>query len=351
MDIPAHVQTALGVAAQVSEEELAIAADATGFIQDVFGLTGQEFASSANLALSYGVQFYVIIPTRSSRAWRYLELLNLGIPECRAVCTPEASAEKPPTAAGQVLAAAWFINLPIIADTAVKDRLVVSYYASTMPPTFSSRLVHEWAEICPLFEGVLVQPVWLSNNQITITGDARIKLAHTPSLRFEELFLEAVSEVKTKWRFLSTYRVLEHGYLTEVFQKLQNGFFASPQENLSAALNSLESELKQFIALVEAVGIKSYFETFYDEFEKVKLKGNRFSAAIENSIMKSGQIKQVQGKWQKGVLIYYKIRCAIVHAGVGSPIFDAYPDGKECLDELLPTCELLMLKFLGLSVA
>lgn len=353
MDIPAHVQAALECGTQISEEELAGAAEATGFIQDVFGLSGQEFATSAILAMNGSVRFDVLTATRPTRTWRYLELLKGGTAECAAICTPEVTAGKPSTAAGQVLAAAWFSGQPVVTDAVVKDQIVVSSYASAgTPPKFSSRLVHEWADVCPLFDGSAVPPVWVSKSQIVIAAGARIDGTHNPALRFDELFLEAISEVKTKWRFLSTYRVLEHGYLSEVFQTLQAEFFASPKESVSAALNSLESELKQFIALVEAASLKNQFEVFYDEFEKIKSGGNRFAVAIDRSLTtKGGQIKQVQGKWQKGVLIYYKMRCAIVHAGIASPMFDAYPDGSECLNALMPTCELLMLDFLGLSVA
>lgn len=352
MDIPAHVQAATGCGAQIGEEELANAVDVSDFIQDAFGLSGQEFSASATLALSGNFRFEVITATRPTRTWRYLELSKGGTVECTAICIPDESAGKPSTAAGQMLAAAWFLDQPVVVDAVVKNQTVVSCYAATGTLSkFSSRLVREWSEVCPFFEGSAVPPVWVSGSQLGIASDARINGIHNPALRFEELFLEAISEVKTKWRFLSTYRVLEHGYLSEVFQTLQAGFFASPKESISAASESLESEFKQFLALVEAASLQNQFETFYDEFEKAKSGGNRFAVAIDRSITKSGQVKQAQGKWQKGVLIYYKIRCAIVHAGIASPMFDAYPDGPECLEVLMPTCELLMLQFLGLTVA
>jgi hypothetical protein len=91
--------------------------------------------------------------------------------------------------------------------------------------------------------------------------------------------------------------------------------------------------------------------TLHDEFEKSKNSGNRFAAALEHSFQHSGQPKTIKGKGQKGVLICYKIRCAIVHAGASSPIFDAYPDGPACLEPLLPVCELAVLQFMGIAAA
>ena len=200
-------------------------------------------------------------------------------------------------------------------------------------------------------DGVKVPPVWFAKCQIVIADQARVISSSNASLRFEELFLEAVSEVKTKWRFLSLYRALEHGYLSELFHVLEGQFFAAPRESVTAALAALDSELSQFITLAEGAAINAHFEAFCDEFESIKTAGNRFALAVDRSIDKSGQLKALNGKWQKGVLIFYKIRCAIVHAGMSSPIFDAYPDGTACLDRLLPISEAAVLDYLGLSVA
>jgi hypothetical protein len=352
MELPAHVSGALGIGTQATEEELANAADAGTFTRDVFGLSGQEFATAAVLGLSTTSQFQVVRATRPTREWKYLELLYGGTVECTAVITPDESVAKPPTAAGQALAAAWFTIPTVIDGMAITPQAVISAYpvGGTLF-AFSSRLVREWSDACPVFEGSAVVPAWVSRAQIAISGNGRIDGGRNNRHRFAALFLEAVSEAKAKWRFLSTYRVLEHGYLAEVFQTIQSGFFTSPRETLEIGLDSLGSEIKQFVALVDASGLQTQFETFHDRFEQCKTAGNMFAVALDRSMTKSGQVKQVQGKWQKGVLIFYKVRCSVVHAGITSPMFDAYADGTACLEALLPTCEQVMLAFLGIEVA
>lgn len=352
MELPAHVYGELGINSQATEEEIATAADAGTFTQDVFGISGQEFATAAAQALSQSFQFRVERVARPIQGWKYLELLNAGTVVSMAVLTPVEFEEKPSTAAGQTLAAAWFTNPSIIDGQKIKTQSVVSAYRVGGPLIdFSSRLVLEWAAACLLFDGSMTSPSWILKAQISIAGEGRISSANNHGFRFEALFLEAVSEVKAKWRFLSTYRVLEHGYLSEVFQAVQAGFFTSPKETLEIGLDSLGSELKQFIALVNAAGLQTQFETFHDQFDQCIAGGNRFAIALNHSITKTGQTKQVNSKWQKGVLLFYKVRCAVVHAGITSPIFDAYPDGAACLETLLPTCEQVMLDFLGISVA
>ena len=103
------------------------------------------------------------------------------------------------------------------------------------------------------------------------------------------------------------------------------------KESLAAAATSLDSELNQFLALVQTSTLEKHFESVHDAFENARISGNRFAAALEHSFKQTGQIKVAKGKWQKGVLICYKIRCAIVHAGLTSPLFDAYADGPTCL--------------------
>ena len=352
MILPEHVCRALGIGGQATEDELASLADASSFTQDVFGLSGQEFAIAASMGLNQSLRFRVAPTIRPTQEWKYLELLNLGATECMAVLTPADTTEKPSTAAGQALAAAWIANPMVMTGNAITAQSLVSgHQVGGVPSDFSLRLIGEWAEACPLFVGSVACPAWISKTQITLDPSGKIKGANTHGQRFEALFLEAISEVKAKWRFLSIYRVLEHGYLSEVFQTIQAGFFASPKETLEAGLNSLESEVKQFVALVNAAGLTGQFEVFHDEFDQCKTGGNRFSTALDHSITKGGQIKQLTGKWQKGVLLFYKVRCAVVHAGIASPMFDAYPDGPACLEKLLPTCEQIMFDFLGVSMA
>lgn len=350
MDIPQHVQAALGVASAITEQDLA-AHEATGqFAQAIFGLSGAEFAAAAANATDGGTSFSVLSAKRVPLSWKYLEIMHDGTLECAGVCTPESGGAAPPTAASQVLVGAWFSDHTLLDGNNIAPRKIVRRVrtASTVS-AFPVRLLNEWAEACPLLDGCAVPPIWITKEQMQMMPGSRIQLGQVPGFRFQDLFVESVSEVKTKWRYLSLYRIFEHGYLSEVFDSLKAAFFASPKESLAAATTSLDSELNQFLALVQNAGLDSHFAALHDEFEKSRASGNRFASALEHSFQQSGQLKSVKSKGQKGVLICYKIRCAIVHAGVSSPIFDAYPDGPACLESLLPVCESAVLQFVGVS--
>ncbi len=350
MELPLHVQTALGVGSSITEEDLAMHEAAGQFAQTTFGLSGAELASAATSATSGTTFFSCAMAKRGPLSWKYLEILLDGTVECAGVCTPASDGGPPPTAASQVLVGAWFSDQTLLDGTNIAPmRIVRGVKAGNAATTFPSRLFDEWAETCPLLDGSASLPVWATKNQIQIKSASRIQVEQLPGFGFKDLFLEAVSEVKTKWRYLSLYRIFEHGYLSEVFETLKSTFFASPKESLATATTSLDSELNQFLALVQNAGLDGHFAALVDEFDKAKATGNRFAAALERSFQQTGQLKAIKGQGQKGVLICYKIRCAIVHAGMSSPIFDAYPDGPICLELLLPVCESAVLHFAGLT--
>jgi hypothetical protein len=203
---------------------------------------------------------------------------------------------------------------------------------------------------CALLEAIPSAPSWVNRNQVQIATNARLISAQSPNLNYKELLLEAISEFKTKWRFISLYRVLEHGYLSEIFQTLTNSFFSAPKDSLKVAAESVQNELMQFVSFAEAASLQNQFEALYDEFELVKNAGNQFALALEHSIQQGGQQTQTKNRWQAGVLVCYKIRCAIVHAGLSAPVYDVYPDGPALLEALLPTFEFVALTFLGVTV-
>ena len=169
-------------------------------------------------------------------------------------------------------------------------------------------------------------------------------------LKYKELFLEAVAEYKNKWRFVSLYRILEHGCLFEIFQRLSVAFFSAPKDSLKIAQDCVQSELKQFLSFVEQASLQTQFESLFDQFEAAMAGGNQFAIAVEHSIQQNDQKNQGVGRWKAGVVVCYKIRCAIVHAGLSAPIFDAYPDGSFLLEALLPSLESTALSFLGVTI-
>ena len=350
MQLPQHVQAVLGVGSPITEDDLGAHETTAQFAQTTFGLSGAEFASAATASVGGQSAFAVLPAKRAPGTWKYLEISHDGLIECSGVCTPENGAGLPPTAASQVLVGAWFTEPTLlVGNSVVPKKVVQSTRAGSNGLAFPLRLMAEWAEVCPLLESSAIPPIWVSKTQIQLASGTRVQLGQVPGLRFQDLFIEVVSEVKTKWRYLSLYRVFEYGYLFDIFETLKSGFFASPKESLAAAASSLDSELNQFLALAQNAGLQYHFASLHDAFEKSRASGNRFAAALEHSIQQSGILKGIKGRDQKGVLICYKIRCAIVHAGAHSPIFDAYPDGPPCLESMLPICEAGVLKFLGIS--
>ena len=351
MNLPQHVQKALGVTCPITATDLAVSSTASQFAQTSFGLSGEEFAFAADNA-SAGNSVYSVLPTvRVSHSWNFLEILHDGVTDCLGVCTPENSAGAPPTSASQFLVGAWFSDSTLLDKDKMilPQKIVKAVRSGITPQPFSVRLLAEWASICPLLEGTAVPPCWVSKNQLQLTSGSRLLAGMVSACRFQDLFIEAVSEVKTKWRFLSLYRIFEHGYLSGIFETLQSNFFDAPKESLNDATKSIASELNQFLLLVQQAGLDNTFESIYDEFEKMMSARNRFALALERSFQKDRQLDTLTTRSQKGVLVCYKIRCAIVHAGVSAPIFDAFRDGAACLEALLPVCELAVLQFLGIK--
>jgi hypothetical protein len=127
--------------------------------------------------------------------------------------------------------------------------------------------------------------------------------------------------------------------------------YYSNRDKLIHAVAAVESELNQFISLADKGNLKQEFEYLFDAFENAQAVPNSFALAVDRSIQIGGQLKKWNFRWQHGVLVCYKTRSAIVHAGLSSPIFDAYPDGPACLDMLLPHLESIGLKYLKITSA
>jgi hypothetical protein len=350
MELRQHVQEALGVASPITESDLAAHVATAQFAQTTFGLSGTEFASAAANATSIAGSFIVTDAKRVSQAWKYLEILVDGAFQCAGVCTPEVGVGAPPTAAAQVLVGAWLSEpTTLVGNALAPKKCVYSVMDAGGTASFPFRLVKEWSQVWPLLEGSATPPIWVSKDQMQLLSNSRLLEKTVPATRFQDLLLEAVSEVKAKWRYLSIYRILEHGYLATVFETLRSSFFSSPKESIASAATALDSELNQFFALAQNAALQVYFESLHDAFYRARASGNRFASALEHSLNQTGQVKLAKNKSQKGVLICYKTRCAIVHAGASSPIFDAYPDGPECLEIMLPECESALLQFVGIT--
>jgi hypothetical protein len=352
MEIPYHVQVALDISSPITPEELSERTDESTFIRQVFDLNGNEFLEAATAAVDAQTTYSVTAASRATKYWQYLEVERNGTTCATVLCTPLPNNTPPTTTAmSQMLVNAWFTNDSLVVGNQIAPgHTIFGYQHGEAPSTFTENITKKWAEVCSIVEELSVKPAWLGNRVVTIGSNSKVEDLPSGHYRFQQLFLETLSETKNKWRFLSLYQIIEHGYLTEVFNKLTKNFFNSPADRLTEALKSVESELNQLSQLVHASSLAGRFEEFCDKFEEIKRSGNRFAYAIEHSLNQKDQLSG-KDKAQKGVLFFYKIRCAIVHSGLSSPIFGAYQDGDSCLESLLPICENIVLDYLGISIA
>lgn len=163
-----------------------------------------------------------------------------------------------------------------------------------------------------------------------------------------KLFGEAARETKIKWKFLGLYRILEFGYLSNVLEGIQRDFLADPTMAVGDATEALKNEFNQFRNLSQQCNLDNYFEALADEFKELVASNNKFACALERRLGKDQRLKNHPGPAAKGVLVTYSIRCAIVHAGEGSLLFDSYFDAKSGLNCLIKHLECAVLSYLGI---
>ena len=351
MELPEQVQNALGIGATITEQELIEAADACPLVTSTLGLSGREFADAV-IDAATGAVITVTLPRRVNlNHWNYCEIANQGGVESWFLTTPNSAASLPATKIGKSLVSAWIQNPSVVNDGQVATGILIQ---SQMPggvlTSFSGRFAAEWADACFLLDGIPNRPAWVTGNQINVVANARLNGPLARNQNYEQVFLRAIAEHRAHWRFLSLYRVFEHGYLSAIFQTLESTFFGSPKESLDTATKSVSNEIRQFVTLVGNASLTAGFEVFHDTFDHQKSSGNQLAIAIDRSIQQNDQQKLVQGKWQMGVLFAYKMRCSVVHAGLSAPVFDAYADGPALFEAMLPCFESSVLQFLGLVV-
>jgi hypothetical protein len=171
------------------------------------------------------------------------------------------------------------------------------------------------------------------------TGDGRgVKVAL-------DCLLNSYATSPLKFRFLELYRVMEALFIADVKSRLLAAFDAEPTIALNDALEALQSELKQIIALAEPHD--DLFQEFWTLLDALR-NTNQFATALFRRLDK----KKLNGgpKWQTGAALIYQIRCAVVHAGEKDMIFENFPDGDAAVKAILPTVERAALKMLGITL-
>ncbi|CAN7660044.1 hypothetical protein [Pseudomonas sp. LjRoot263] len=156
---------------------------------------------------------------------------------------------------------------------------------------------------------------------------------------------EAVSESRIKWRFLLLYRILEHGYIRNLLELIQQNIFFKPKDTLTKATETLTNEYSQLTNLIEQNGLIPLFDKIQKATHHTT---NLYLGAIKEKLEQDSRAKN--GKpFQKGAYIIYQIRCSIVHAGEMSIFYDKYPDAESGLHELYDLFDNAVFKYLGIE--
>ncbi|MNY54519.1 hypothetical protein D3C86_1904050 [compost metagenome] len=100
--------------------------------------------------------------------------------------------------------------------------------------------------------------------------------------------------------------------------------------------------------LAEKSGLTAEFETFGIEVGALMAAGNVFITMLDRSAKADSLYGQ--GGFKKAVLLFYKLRCSIAHAGTSSVIFEQFPDSNLAALALLPSIEAIALKSLKISI-
>lgn len=350
MDLPEHVSTALGVASSITEDELAANGSVGQFALEVFGLSAADLASEAAETLGQQHACTVLQARQPPEKWLSLEIRLEDTTRVIGVCTPRPDAGAPPTDIGRALVGAWIAKEEIVNDKVVEAGLFVETRRGVLERSdFPSRCIGEWAKACALLENADRPPVWLGNSLVQIGSGARI-LAGQPNMQFHDVFVEILSEVKPKWRFISLYRVFEHGYLELLFNKFRDGFFTAPRESAESLRSALDSEQAQFLELVREAKLEPHFDAIYGGFASLE-NSNRFAATIGRVLKSRGSGAELaKSRAEKAVAMCYQVRCAIVHAGSAAPVFEKFPDAPALLEAVLPDFERAVLEFVGMDL-
>lgn len=345
--LPGHIGDQLGVQGAIDKEALVVKLEAAQEHLAPFGLSAEEIAEALFAGELPEGETNSEAQYRHLESWMSLALMRGGVYECWAVIVPKTGSSLTlATANGQFLVRAWMTESTVLTALSVPGSLI-SYVPKTCSNiSFVKKVLANWSLSCQLHHTVV--PAWVGHPQILVDADSLV-LQQTGS-SYDDLFVEMLYEPKVKWRFLSMYRVFEHGYLTAVLEGIKSTFLQNPKQTLSDGITSLESEVNQLTNLIERADLKTHFEEFHDAFDIQLQVNNRFAWAIKHALDKSGLLKRSPKKWEKGVMLFYKLRCSIVHAGMGTPFYEGFDDAADCINGLLAKTESACLGFLRIAV-
>jgi hypothetical protein len=347
MLLPGHIGDLLGVTEAIERESLVVKLEDARDQLSPFGLSAEEIADALFEGVLPEGDTISVAQDRHLESWMSLALMRDGRHECWAVIVPRAGAPLSlATGTGQLLVRAWMTEVGVLSALSAPGTLIsyVPKTCSNIP--FVKKVLANWNLTCQVQHTIV--PAWVGRTQVLVDTDSLVLQPKGSS--YDDLFIEILYEPKVKWRFLSMYRVFEHGYLTAVLDTIKSAFLQNPKQSLADGLTQLESELNQLTNLIKLKDLQTHFEEFHDAFD-VQLKDmNKYAWAIKSAVDRSGWLKQRPKKWELGVMLFYKLRCSIVHAGMNTPFYEGYDDAAACVNGLLAKTENACLGFLRISV-
>lgn len=296
-----------------------------------------------------GYKMSIVPSTRPISEWKWHEILLDGNRVGEVAYLPSGDIiDPPPTLVEKLLVHAWNWKSDLVdsSDELLKDHVIFKWYTHKCPSPAQCEALQALfsaAQAAPVYPP---EPAWRQYSRMLISGDSRI--ISTLNQTALDLVKLASQEQTLKWRFLSFYRILEHGYLESVLNSLIEGFYESPRNEVDKAKKSLENEVVQFVALSERYGLGGFFDEFADLVASLNL--NRYIAALEKEWQRE-KWNDTATKSHKGIQLCYKVRCSIAHAGEGPHIvFEKFNDADEALLILMNTLERAVIHYLGIRL-
>lgn len=282
--------------------------------------------------------------------WTYHQVLIDGNLVAEVVHTPGTRDTLPSTDAERLLVKAWNWSPQLISledNRIIRNAVVVAWVNTRQPSEEHERSVESLFCIGGKKAVAAHKATWTTASRINIRSNARIL---DSARKNTDLLRLANIEQDIRWKFLGFYRVLEYGYLKSVLESLERSFFRSPKSALAEAQESIGTEINQFINLIETCGLISYFDRFVDVADKLRMENNQFCSSLERQWDKETRKPQFSGKFKKGAYLCYQVRCAIVHAGDISLLYESFDDADMALLAFAIPLEEAITEYLGFEI-
>lgn len=360
-----HILERLGLQTNCTEDELQGKLD--GVAVGSFNIFHSEASKSEILNIaSNGCEDKVEIlnPMYRIERWCYHKITNDTKEIAEVVHIPQYSSDGtqaelsiPPTEAEKLLVRAWHLEKEVIEgvsadqDQLIDNKIIVLWRKGgyeTFPEGSKKALYALLHASVSEISSVCNEKWWEAWQQITnFNLSNECCLIDNKDKTALVLFKAAFGEIVIRWRFLSLYRILERGYLRSILQNINQEFMKSPKSTVNYASQRLDDEYSQFVGLVKAHQMDSFFEDFANCIESLSDSMNRYVIMLKREISENRLNKNT--KVENGVLQCYKVRCSIVHAGVGALVIDEFSDADDALRSLVVPLENAVIKYVGIT--